>query len=72
MFEDINGYEDKLATDIERIKRAKRIINDRFCDRRHKEEAYRMLRLYRELAEKELDGEERERAKDILYELQIL
>ena len=71
----MKSLQDNLVTDVERIKRAKRIIEDNYVDRHTKEEAYRLIRIYRELTEYiEINGtdEERERAKEILHELPTL
>lgn len=68
----MKSLEDTLVTDIERIKRAKRIIDDRYVDKKTKEEAYRMLRIYRELLEyidENGNEEERERAFEIRREM---
>jgi len=65
-------YEDKLATDIDRIQRAKTCIEDKYISRREKVEAVALLTLYRRIAEEHRWSEkedERERAREILYEL---
>lgn len=68
----MNTYEDMLVTDTVRIQRAKKVLKDRFSDRRQNIEAINLLKLYKELAEEFKENgtdEERERAEEILYEL---
>lgn len=65
-------YEDKLATDIERIQRAKEVLRSEYSSRRDKVEAMGMIAIYRQVAEEHrgsTNEEERERAEDILYEI---
>jgi len=62
-------YQDNIATDIERIRRAKSILKMEI-DMRSKNEARRLLNMYREIATENLKVPEfRERAEDILHEI---
>lgn len=67
-----NTYQDMLVTDIERIKRAKKVLRNDMSDRKDKTEAIGLLKIYGDLARYYKDSEnedERERAEEIEYEL---
>lgn len=65
----MNTYEDMLVTDIERIRRAKEIMRNPLSSRRDKTEAIQLLALYRKLSNENINNEQKERAKEIAYEL---
>lgn len=65
----MNTYEDMLVTDIERIKRAKEIMRNPLYNRRDRIEAIQLLALYRKLSNENINSEQKERAKEIAYEL---
>lgn len=61
-----------LVTDIERIQRAKKILRNPEEDRRKRIEAQECLNLYIELStefNQKGNEEQRERAREIMYEL---
>lgn len=70
---DIEGtYEDLLVTDIERIKRAKGILKNDMADRKEKQAAIGLIKIYQEIGnffKDSKDENERERAEEILFEL---
>lgn len=65
----MNTYEDMLVTDIERIRRAKEIMRNPLYNRRDRIEAIQLLALYRKLSNENINSEQKERAKEIAYEL---
>lgn len=65
----MNTYEDMLVTDIERIRRAKEMMRNPLCSRREKTEAIQLLALYRKLSNENINSEQKERAREIAYEL---
>lgn len=65
----MNTYEDMLVTDIERIRRAKEVMRNPLSSRRDKTEAIKLLALYRKLSNENINSEQKERAKEIAYEL---
>lgn len=68
-------YNDMLVTDIERIRRAKGVLKIEGIDRRSKKEALDLLKIYTDIASEFLvrgNEDERERAKEIMYELHKL
>lgn len=65
----MNTYEDMLVTDIVRIKRAKEVLHNPLSSRRDKTEAIQLLTLYRKLSNENINSDQKERAKEIAYEL---
>lgn len=64
-----------IEKDIQRIRRAKEALKDNYVDKRTKNEAIVLIRKYREIANEVMESgseDEREKARELLYELRIL